>query len=64
MTRREPLDRRDFLRLTAPLLPAALAACGWNGGERLQPLFSRVIGVNNRLGEGLQAVRHGQADPH
>ncbi len=51
--------RREFLRRLAPLLPAALAACGWDGGDRLQPVFDRVIGFNNRLGERLQAVRHG-----
>ncbi len=60
----ERFDRRDFLRLTAPLLPVTLAACGWTGGKRLQPLFDKVIGFNNTLGEKLQAVRHAQVDPH
>lgn len=58
------LARRDFLRIAAPALPIALAACGWDGGRRLQPVFDRVIGVNNQLGEKLLAVRHGRADPH
>ena len=60
----DPCDRRDFLRLTAPVLAGALAACGWNGGSRLQPVFDKVIGFDNRLGEGLQRVRHAEVDPH
>jgi len=65
MTDRRPLiARREFLRIAAPAaLPAALAACGWTGGKRLQPVFDRVIAFNNRLGEGLQALTHRRADP-
>ncbi len=55
------LARREFIRLAAPALPIALAACGWDGGKRLQPLFDKVIGFNNRLGEGLMSVTHGRA---
>ena len=57
------IARRDFLRIAAPAVPIALAACGWDGGPRLQPLFDKVIGVNNALGEKLLAVRHAQANP-
>jgi DMSO/TMAO reductase YedYZ molybdopterin-dependent catalytic subunit len=56
---RRMLARRDFVRIAAPVLPAAaLAACGWDGGRRLQPVFNRVIAFNNTLGEDLQAVVH------
>ncbi|MEZ4377343.1 MAG: molybdopterin-dependent oxidoreductase [Gemmatimonadales bacterium] len=57
-------SRREFLRLIAPVLPAALAACGWDGGPRLQPVFDRVIAANNALGERLQALRQAEAPPH
>jgi len=57
------LARRDFIRLAAPAVPIALAACGWDGGKQLQPVFNKVIGVNNSLGEELLAVRHAQANP-
>ena len=60
---RRIIARRDFLRIAAPALPAVLAACGWDGGKQLQPLFNRVIAANNRLGEGLLAVTHRTADP-
>lgn len=60
----EPHDRRAFLRRLVPVLPATLAACGWRGGDALQPVFDRVIAFNNRLGEGLQAIRNGTAPPH
>ena len=60
---RRVIARRDFLRIAAPALPAALVACGWDGGKRLQPVLSRVIAANNRLGEELQAVTHRTADP-
>jgi DMSO/TMAO reductase YedYZ molybdopterin-dependent catalytic subunit len=56
-------DRRAFLRRATAVLPAALAACGWRGGDALQPVFDQVIGFNNRLGEGLQAIRQGSAPP-
>lgn len=61
---RDRHDRRAFLRRVAPVLPAALAACGWDGGSRLQPVFDRVIAFNNRLGEGLQSIRQGTVPPH
>ncbi|HEY3934210.1 MAG TPA: molybdopterin-dependent oxidoreductase [Gemmatimonadales bacterium] len=62
--RERGIARRAFLRTVAPAIPAALAAaCGWDGGRRLQPVFNRVISFNNRLGEGLQSVVHGRADP-
>jgi len=60
---RRIIARREFLRVAVPALPAALAACGWDGGRHLQPLFNRVIAANNRLGEGLLAVTHRSADP-
>ena len=58
------IARRDFLRIAAPALPIVLAACGWDGGKQLQPVFDRVIAANNTLGEGLLAVRHGRAYEH
>ena len=62
--RRRIITRRGFLEMAAPALPAAaLAACGWDGGKRLQPVFDRVIGFNNRIGEELLAVRHATVDP-
>ncbi len=61
---RDPSDRRTFLRRMAPVVPAALAACGWDGGDRLQPVFDRVIALNNRLGEELQAIRQGTVPTH
>lgn len=60
----EAFDRRDFFRRAAPFLPAALAACGWDGGPRLQPVLDRVIGFNNTLGETLLDVRGATAPPH
>ncbi|HEY4102218.1 MAG TPA: molybdopterin-dependent oxidoreductase [Gemmatimonadales bacterium] len=60
---RPHLPRRDFLRAIVPAIPAALAACGWDGGRRLQPVFNRVIAFNNQLGEDLQAVTHRTANP-
>ena len=60
---RRVIARREFLRIAAPALPAALVACGWDGGRQLQPVFNRVIAANNRLGEGLLAVTHRSADP-
>jgi DMSO/TMAO reductase YedYZ molybdopterin-dependent catalytic subunit len=57
------IARRDFLRVAVPALPAALAACGWTGGKHLQPVFDRVLGVNYRMGRGLQSVMRGRADP-
>jgi DMSO/TMAO reductase YedYZ molybdopterin-dependent catalytic subunit len=61
---RRNLLRRDFLRTIVPAIPAALGACGWDGGRRLQPVFNRVIAFNNQLGEGLQAVTHRTANPN
>ena len=55
------IARRDFLRIAAPALPIALAACGWDGGKHLQPVFDKVIAANNKLGEGLLSLRHGRA---
>jgi len=57
------IARREFIRLVAPALPVALAACGWDGGKHLQPVFDKVIAANNSLGEGLLAVRHAEANP-
>jgi DMSO/TMAO reductase YedYZ molybdopterin-dependent catalytic subunit len=62
---RDALARREFLRRLAPVLPAAaLAACGWDGGKALQPVFDKVIGFNNVLGEKLLAIRGATAPPH
>ncbi len=62
---RDPVARREFLRRVAPVLPAAvLAACGWDGGHALQPVFNKVITFNNTLGEKLLAVRGATAPPH
>jgi DMSO/TMAO reductase YedYZ molybdopterin-dependent catalytic subunit len=60
---RRLLARRDFLRIALPALPIGLAACGWDGGRRLQPVFNRVLEANYKLGEGLQSVVHAKADP-
>lgn len=57
------IQRRDFIRIAAPALPMALAACGWDGGRKLQPVFDKVIAANNKLGEELMRLRHGTADP-
>ena len=59
----DSIARRDFLRIAAPAVPIVLAACGWDGGKRLQPVFDKVIAANNALGEELLAVRHATADP-
>ncbi|HEX3927007.1 MAG TPA: molybdopterin-dependent oxidoreductase [Gemmatimonadales bacterium] len=65
MSARDPLFRREFLRRMAPVVPAVFAAaCGWDGGKRLQPVFDRVIDFDNHVGEALQAVRHAQAPAH
>jgi DMSO/TMAO reductase YedYZ molybdopterin-dependent catalytic subunit len=64
MTDPRRIPRRDFLRIAVPSAPLVLAACGWDGGKRLQPVFNRVIGFNNTLGEGLQGAIRGQANPH
>jgi DMSO/TMAO reductase YedYZ molybdopterin-dependent catalytic subunit len=61
---RNPLDRRRFLARIAPVVPLALGACGWDGGRTLQPVFDRVIRLNNSLGEKLQAVRQGRVPEH
>jgi len=60
----DAFDRRAFFRRAAPFLPAALAACGWDGGSRLQPVFDHVIDWNNALGERLQGLRGVTAPPH
>ncbi|HET9064482.1 MAG TPA: molybdopterin-dependent oxidoreductase [Gemmatimonadales bacterium] len=57
-------SRRDFLARIAPLLPLGAVACGWDGGPKLQPVFDRVIGFNNKLGEELQSIRGATAPPH
>jgi len=57
------IHRREFLRITAPVIPLGLAACGWDGGKRLQPLFDKVIDANNRAGERLLAIRHAEVNP-
>lgn len=60
----DAFDRRAFFRRAVPILPAALAACGWDGGPRLQPLFDKVIGFNNQLGEKLLQIRGAGVPPH
>ena len=60
----DAFDRRAFFRRLAPVLPAALAACGWDGGPRLQPVLDQVIGFNNHLGEKLLQVRGATVPPH
>jgi len=54
-------SRRAFLARLAPVLPAALAGCGWRGSESMQPMFDRVIAFNNRLGAGLQTTVNASA---
>jgi len=44
------IDRRAFLAAGAAGL---LAACGWDGGETLEPVQRRVSRFNDRLGEWL-----------
>ncbi|HEY4319674.1 MAG TPA: molybdopterin-dependent oxidoreductase [Gemmatimonadales bacterium] len=60
---RRIITRRDFIQVATPVLPLALSACGWDGGKRMQPLFDKVIGFNNTLGEELLAVRHASVNP-
>jgi len=50
MTERR-LDRRDFLRLGLLAGPAALAACGWDGGPLLEPKLRAVSRFNDWVGE-------------
>jgi DMSO/TMAO reductase YedYZ molybdopterin-dependent catalytic subunit len=45
------LSRRDLLRLAAAGGPAALAACGWDGGRLIQPKLLRVSRLNDWVGE-------------
>ncbi len=48
------LKRRDFFRLGLAAGPASLlAACGWDGGDRLRPTLSRFSLVNDWVGEHL-----------
>jgi DMSO/TMAO reductase YedYZ molybdopterin-dependent catalytic subunit len=57
------IARRDFLRIAAPAVPLIVAGCGWDGGRHLQPVFDKVIALNNQLGEQLQGIRHATANP-
>jgi DMSO/TMAO reductase YedYZ molybdopterin-dependent catalytic subunit len=50
MTERR-LDRRDFLRLGLLAGPAALAACGWDGGPLLEPKLRAISRFNDWVGE-------------
>src|SRR5688572_17621295 len=45
------LSRRDLLRLAAAGGPAALAACGWDGGRLIQPKLLGISRLNDWVGE-------------
>jgi DMSO/TMAO reductase YedYZ molybdopterin-dependent catalytic subunit len=45
------LTRRDLLRLAATGAPAALAACGWDGGGLIRPKLLAVSRLNDWVGE-------------
>ncbi len=45
------LTRRDLLRLAATGTPAALAACGWDGGPLIRPTLLAVSRLNDWVGE-------------
>lgn len=45
------LSRRDLLRLAGAAGPAALAACGWDGGRLIQPKLLSVSRLNDWVGE-------------
>ncbi|HEX2451648.1 MAG TPA: molybdopterin-dependent oxidoreductase [Gemmatimonadales bacterium] len=45
------ITRRDLLRLAVAGGPAALAACGWDGGPLIQPKLLRVSRLNDWVGE-------------
>lgn len=52
MTERSPgLTRRDLLRVAATAGPAALAACGWDGGGLIRPKPLAVSRLNDWVGE-------------
>jgi len=54
----ESIDRRSFLAAGAAAL---LGACGWDGGDALQPLQSKASRFNDVLGEAL--LSHGRLAP-
>ena len=45
------ISRRDLLRLAASGGPAALAACGWDGGRLIQPRLLQVSRLNDWVGQ-------------
>lgn len=47
------LRRRDFLRWGISVAPAALAACGWDGGPLLRPPLRAASRLNDWVGENL-----------
>jgi DMSO/TMAO reductase YedYZ molybdopterin-dependent catalytic subunit len=51
MTDDRGLSRRDFLRLGTIAAPAALAACGWDGGPLIAPRLRAWSRVNDWVGE-------------
>jgi DMSO/TMAO reductase YedYZ molybdopterin-dependent catalytic subunit len=53
MAEREGFTRRDFLRLGIAAAPAALAACGWDGGPLIEPGLRAWSRVNDWVGEKL-----------
>jgi DMSO/TMAO reductase YedYZ molybdopterin-dependent catalytic subunit len=56
---RRGLDRRDFLRLGLMTGPAALvAACGWDGGDALEPRLRALSRVNDWVGEKILLGRN------
>jgi DMSO/TMAO reductase YedYZ molybdopterin-dependent catalytic subunit len=48
------MRRREFLRLGITAAPATvLAACGWDGGDRIKPALNRISLLNDWVGEHL-----------
>jgi DMSO/TMAO reductase YedYZ molybdopterin-dependent catalytic subunit len=49
--RRDGISRRDLLRMAVVTAPAALAACGWEGGPLIQPKLLAISRLNDWVGE-------------
>jgi DMSO/TMAO reductase YedYZ molybdopterin-dependent catalytic subunit len=51
MTDARRISRRDLFHLAMASGPAALAACGWDGGPLIQPQLLRISRLNDWVGE-------------
>jgi DMSO/TMAO reductase YedYZ molybdopterin-dependent catalytic subunit len=49
--RHDRISRRDLLRMAAATAPAALAACGWDGGRLIQPKLLAISRLNDWVSE-------------